>query len=363
MKKFKKFAALALTFCMAASMFAGCDDSSSKKKNKKDRDEEEIEETEDEEETTETEETEETTTEETTTEETTEETTVEETEAEFVLPDGYDNIDAYVFEKYQETIEEINAVDSKALYAFDDSWGSDSWTSLFVQLSESSEVDEYNCVNGELTYIGTSDYVKPTYTYDEIKKFPALVKCNGIEFADKVANGTYYGSILAFALDGTQALVAVGDPIILSESEYNALKPGDTVYSDDEFELIVSDDYNSELGFGMFDDDCWFTKMDDGNYILETSSDYIIHVNNHLTFVNFADNCNIEDHFVWLYGEHGHDFNSTNFLDTMYYDSFVSDDYAGSFNYNMNGWSTAYGILEPVTIQNNTITDVVLGWR
>lgn len=370
MKKFTKITAIMLTFCMALAMMAGCDDSSSKKSKKDKKEKVSQEEVDEHNEITEsiiadieanetTEETEET---EETTKETTEETTEETEVIEFTLPDGYASKEEYVFEKYQEKIDEINAEDPDALYCYADAneYGNDSWTSLVVLKTGASEPEEFNCKNGELVSLGTPAYADPAFDYETIKKLPVFMEVWGYEFVDKIDNGTYYGSVWGFSLDGTKMLVSLGTPIIISADEYNSIKAGD-VFTVGDDEIVVSDDYDGTNL--MFNDDVWFSELEDGNYVLMTSSDYILHYNDKVTIVDIAPDCDIYDNYVSLYGSSDDTYEPDSFINSCYYAAYTDDNKAGSFNYQIGDWREAYAILEPVVVENNTITSVHLGWR
>ena len=389
MKKFKNAVALLVTLSMAAGVFTACESNDSKKKDKhkKDRDHE-VEETT--EATTEPEETTATTVEET-------EPTIEETE-ETVAPSDNNQFQVpYVDENnptvksfmlLNQVIDELNAEDPKGELRYSFSSGyypeADCNWALLVGKEGEDEFDTLIVVNGEVYDEGMSSHYA-YMPYDEIKKLPVFVEMYSpintkeIHIDSEIDDGTYYGSLLAFSLDGTKALVVLSDYITITEEEYDALQPGDHIsIADDDpeftawYDLTVSNEYDGET-YTMFDSNCWFSKMENGDYILTTDSDCVVTYNDRYVFVDIAPDCLTYDTFVYLYQSYGEELpdlsvpqyvgGPNNFSNTFYFHEFTSDELDGSYNPNYPGWSEAYSILEPVIVEDNTITSIWLGWR
>ncbi|NLX69269.1 MAG: hypothetical protein GXZ12_07620 [Clostridiaceae bacterium] len=350
MKKFTKVAALVLAFSLAGFAIAGC----KAVKENKDSD------------TSETEITEET--------ETTE--VSEESESTVEAQQESDSVELSEEEVYQlfmEFIDEYNANHADSMYCFIENCNSDYETiwSLLITSSDQSISEEYTVANGEVTLVGDSIRDHTFYTYDTIRQFPVLL-CSSpspfefecIELIPSIEDGLYYGSINAFSLDGTEMFVYLGDPIIISAEEHDAFLAGDQISVNDGYEISLSSLPESGLSF---------MPQDDGSYILTSANDMIVTVNSRLMIIDVAPDCVICDHFQFFLNggfEEGYDYTQlpnsdgdNNLSNTFFYENYTSDSFE-NINYpNYSTWTPAYGILEPVVIENNQIVSMTLGWR
>ena len=352
MKKLTKVAALVLAFSLAGFAIAGCNEDN------KNRDSD----------TSETEITEET--------ETTEVSEESESTVETQESDSAELSEEEVYMLYMEFIDEYNANHADSMYCFIDNYSIDTETnwSLLITSSDQSVAEEYTVANGEVTLVGDTNRDDTFYTYDTIIQFPVLFgpgqsafgfEC--VELISSIEDGLYYGSIIAFSLDGTQMLVTLGDPVIISPDEYNALQEGDQISVNDGFELNLSTMSESQYSFREQN-----RGQDDASYILTTVNDMIVTINSRIMIIDVAPDCVICDHFQYmLHGVvEGYDYTQlpnsdgdNNFSNTYYYEYFTSDSNT-AINYpNYSTWTPAYGILEPVEIENNQIVSMTLGFR
>lgn len=302
-----------------------------------------------------------------TTEATTVETTVEEIDSPVYTPEGYDA--AYkAYMDYIDTVEESG--DSEYRYGFIECYNlnmSDAPYVLVISEAGSDSVSQYVSIDGNIFDDDTVLYDGPTMTYDGIKSLPVLINTSlyneNTVISNSIADGTYYGSMLAFSLDGTKAWGYFGKAITISEDKYNSLKEGDNlgdVINNDEF----SDEYYTLSEDGRFGDDYHFAETTNGDgYILLAASDVVVTTSEFMAFVDISSDCAISDHFVWLEGTDKFQEESNSFIDTCYYNSLANDGVLSSYYINHNGWTGAYGLLEPVVIENGTITQMTLGWR
>lgn len=375
--KFKKFAAILLAAAISLSAFAACDDSSSsKKKSHKDKEKIEKDEDEDEEDDDDDEkETEESETSETTEiEETTEPTeTTEETEPDEPEFLGYgftteSEGDKYCYDMFMEFIDEYEKANPGSKYAFatyaepcDFPWN----LLILDETSDESVFEAYGIIDGKVSDLSSTYWFSDSaITYESIKALPILIETSGPECCSDLEDGTYFGDLIAFTEDGTKALLVIGSPIILSSEQYESLE-NDTPLLDingNDTGFIVTIDDNGVL----FDDAMWFNGLPDGTYLLVTDSDYTITYDRKYVILDIAEDADIVDTFSYLYddGDFTPSSDKTNaFTRTSFYFYATEDEYTSFYSTTYNGWVTYGAIVEPITVEDGTITQMHLGWR
>ncbi len=253
------------------------------------------------------------------------------------------------------------------------------YPTLQIGYAGASTCQKYIIDNGEVVFYQEGPFNGIHFTYEEFIQLPIMIDMlfstrpiDNIRLETTVPDGTYYGDISAISLDGSMALITVGDPVIITTETYDSLEPGDHLPMLDDnpfYDLTVLDNYGEE-GVLMFGD-LYFIEQADGTYILKGDSDYTPIYNERFLLINIAPDCHIEDTFIWLYGPHEGDISNidisvfpysdgpNNLSNTTYFHSMTDSD----FNTSYNGWIECYGILEPVVISNNTIVNLRLGWR
>ena len=390
--KNKKVLALMLAATMSLSSFAltGCSDDNVEATTENDvaeTSEEEVVETSE----TTTEETSEETTESTTEEsieETTEATTEETTEETAAPEDGY----------IKESANEDNADDAKAYSAFMDyvTYGDfpddavftfeqycfssddnvDSRWGLIITLGE--DATSYAVVNGEVTELSPAYGVYATagLKRDDFLKLPIMEEISG-EFIDssEIPDGTYYGDILSITEDGKRAIVYISDSIKIDQDAFESLDTATSFYDINGEEYIITErsdwgeltivDEDGVTLYGWFNE---YTYNDASHtYTMYTDSDCVVEHHTRLCFIDIAEDCLVEDHFIWL-----GDFGTTDptigydptepltMVNSYYFYMLYTAPYGNSYNEWITGPNS---ILEPVVISNNQIVEVTLGWR
>ena len=193
--------------------------------------------------------------------------------------------------------------------------GTNTYDRYIVEDEEVVLLDQVTFDGAHLTY---HEIIQIPYAYEDI--FWAEVNSiDSVRLENYVPGGTYYGYIYAISLDGRKALAIIGDLMDIVNGDPGSIR--------------VS--------------------------------------NQRLVLVNIDRNCHIEDTFIWLYGSDEDDTSETdisilpysdgpnNFSNTVFFHHALDNSYYLSYN----GWFEAIAIMEPVVIENSTITSMRLGWR
>lgn len=373
--KFQKFAALLLAFTVCTATLTACDSAEPSESTSEATTT-----------TTVAQETEETTlatlaptTESTEATEETEET--EESANEDIY--GEEGIAKYTYDLYMNYIDELEAQNegTDMLYAFYDYSGEGDFKfSLLAKPAGTDTFTQYILSNGEIaqgSYISDSILA---FTADEIKKLPVLAHLgdtadDNFHIVDSLPDGTYFGNICAFSLDGTKALIEASDPVRIPLTELDGLDKnvevtdlnGEPIFIPGYGQLITSDGFEYGRNDTMFDNVFWFVRQDDGTAILMGDSDVVVTYNTKYLTIDIAPDCEITDNFLFLYGKADNeaeiDEEANNILKSFYYQCMTDEEYMGKYNDIYGDWSTAYGILEPITVTNGKITSLTFGWR
>lgn len=372
--KFQKFAALMLAFTVCAAALSACDSTDTSETSKETT-------------TVATKETEETTletlaptTEATKATEETEETEESATEDFY----GEEGITNYTYNLYMNYIDELEAQNegTDMLYTFYNYSGEGDFNyTLLAKPAGTDTFSQYIVSKGEITqgaYI--SDSI-PSFTVDEIKKLPVLAQLgrtaeDDYHVVDSLSDGTYYGNIIAFTLDGTKAFIEASDPVLIPLTELDGLDKNvevtdlndEPIFIPGYGPLITSDNYEYGRNDTMFDGAFYFVRLEDGTAILIGDSDVVITYNTRYLAIDIAPDCEITDNFLFLYGKSENNAElpnegDNNMLKSFYYQCMTDEDYMGKYNSIYGEWSTAYGILEPITVSGGKITSLTFGWR
>lgn len=370
MKK-TKIAALMLAASLGATSLCltACSKEETKKKDKKSK------------------KTEETTVE--TTEETVPETTVVETEepeettapvVDVVECANEDNeADAKAYELFKAFVASNDFSDdarfSYEQYHFFDEDEVDSRWGLII--TEGDDCVAYGIINGEVTS-SDAGYGPTSFNAgldkETFLQLPMMLdiydSIDELISAEDIEDGTYYGGIICASEDGKFAFGDITDPIYIDEDTFNSLDGASSFKDVDGENYEIADSYDNTLYItdeadnGLYG---WFTKLDDGRYIMMTDSDCVVSHHNRYCFIELADDCEINDHFAWLIGGGENDptvgVNPDEPL-TLPNSHYYYSIYTSVFGNVYNGWITgASAMLEPVEIKDGKIVSVTLGWR
>ena len=242
----------------------------------------------------------------------------------------------------------------------------------------------YDAIDGEVTYIGTLDYYDDqALPYDVFRALPCMIQVNADSARNSVnnpADGRFFGDIEAAAIDGSYLLLNIGDPLIISEEEYNSLNVGDVidtpVFGDGQQGMTVtaideSNGYRTVELDGR--DDYWFVQHpyseDDTDYILETYSDNPVLFNYRLCPVPLASDCEVTDQYAALFSDSdteafnnwnpGPDANALTSSSYWFYENVNTTDVPEP----VHGWIPANGLAYPLTIENGELTSINIEWR
>lgn len=339
--------------------------------------------------------------EEETTEETTEETATEETEAT-PTPEPVSEATPTAAETSEETTEETVLADTTAedmtelfgIYSdfladyvvynpnedlrigfgrhYDSNGGA--WDLLITDADgENGHVFSY--VDGEVTEMEGMSITSATYPLDVFLQIPCFFEFwSDIEYVEHPADGRYFGGIEALSLDGRSAIIYYGDPIVLTASEVAALRVGDTIdveiYGMDRI-TVTNIETDSDHTYVQFDAQDLYLYQAYGenpdDYLLMSSSDNPVTVNERLAIVSVADNCVVTDTYSYLTSQQSvdefyasHEETGIALLDSYYFYYITQLD---QYQTASNGWQTAHGLLYPVTISDGQIVQMNAEWR
>lgn len=374
----KKKLALILCVALTLSMLASCD--------KKETNE--TKETSDETTTAETV-AEETTTEETTTEETTEETTTEETTepdiADSVL-DGEYSTDP--FEAYKECATKLHELNDKYRFCYnvDYKTASEEYM-LYVYDPETGIETGFLADNGVLTkadsYKYNEEYIEDMAgSFNSYENFMRLPLMTGLvmdddAYVEELPDGHYIGYIVAVNTEDTsKVLVSLGEPLALTEEEYNNLKPGDkvqgafddvaTVESVDESvtgpgRVTLSEYVETGSSISFYLEQGSIYAANDTDYMLIYSNDVPLAKKYYFTELTVSSDCKIEDdNFANMCMYEGYEEDLKNFISengftdplstsVVYFDSLRVASSTGE-------WVEAHGNMWPCKVTNGQLT-------
>ena len=266
-------------------------------------------------------------------------------------------------------------------YSYED--GHAHWK-LHVSYPDTDMTEIYDAIDGEVTYIGTLDYYDDqALPYDVFRALPCMIQVNADSARNSVnnpADGRFFGDIEAAAIDGSYLLLNIGDPLIISEEEYNSLNVGDVidtpVFGDGQQGMTVtaideSNGYRTVELDGR--DDYWFVQHpyseDDPDYILETYSDNPVLFNYRLCPVPLASDCEVTDQYAALFSDSdteafnnwnpGPDANALTSSSYWFYENVNTTDVPEP----VHGWIPANGLAYPLTIENGELTSINIEWR
>ena len=311
------------------------------------------------------------------------ETTAEETSDEDAPSASSDNDEA--FEAYMNFVDSfVEQYEGDVYFRFERNHSDDGdrWN-LHVSYPSSDMTEIYEYLNGDMNYIGTLDYYDShAMSYGLFHELPCMIDFFGDQYGDSIeeaADGRYFGNMEAASADGTQILLAIGDPFILTEEEYNALQVGDVLdvpalYTGDEPGITVTDivEENGSRNV-ILDEDGEYYFMhdsytgDSSDYILMTVSDNPLWFNPRMIIVDLADNCAVTDIYEYLFDDDDlMDFSvwspepGTSPLASSafwFYENRHSDPEE------VNGWVPIGGLVYPVVIENGEVTSINIEWR
>lgn len=262
--------------------------------------------------------------------------------------------------------------------------GNNRWQ-LHISYPDLDMTEVYECVDGVVTYVGTLDYYESNcLPYDLFTELPCLLEIYNSDIENDIDNpvdGRYFGGIEAAAVDGSYVLLMVGDPVILTEEEYNSLEIGDVIdcpasYSGEEADLTVTDITETngyrdvEIGDGF---EYWFIQgaytEDPSDYMLMTSSDNPVWFTPRMMLVPIAEDCEVTDTYSFLMtdgdGSQFEGWNTdpdANALTSSVYWYFETQAQSNPPE-EVNGWVSTGGLVYPVVIENGEVTSINIEWR
>ena len=311
----KRKLALIVSVALMLSMFASCD----KKETKTDETKETAEET-----TAAETDAEETTSEETTTEETAEETTEETSEpdiADSVLDETY-STDR--FEAYRECATKLHELNDKYRFCYNVDYKTDSEDYLlYVYDPETGIETGFLADNGVLTkadsYKYNEEYIEDMAgsfnSYENFMRLPLMTALimDDDAYVEELPDGHYIGYIIAVNTEDTsKVLVYMGEPLALTEEEYNNLKPGDkvqgafddvaTVESVDESvtgpgRVTLSEYVETGSSVSFYLEQGSKYAANDTDYMLIYSNDVPLAKKYYFTELTVSSDCKIEDDY------------------------------------------------------------------
>lgn len=328
---------------------------------------------------------EETTTEETTTEETTTEETSEPDPADFVLDEKFstDRLEAY-----RECATKLYEANDKYRFRFDSEYMSGSNEDvLFAYDPETGIETEFYADNGVLTKVNSYKYndehieemVGFFDSYENFMRFPLMtyLVIDDDAYVEELPDGHYIGYLVAINTEDTnKVLVLLGEPLVLTEEEYNNLKPGDkiqgvfddvaTVESVDEsitgpgrVTLSEYDENGSSISF--YPEQGSKYAANDTDYLLSYSNDVPVAKKYYFTELTVSSDCEIEDGYyanMCMYEGYEEDlqnFISENGFTDPLSTSVVYFDYLRDAE-SANGWVKASANMWPCKITNGQLT-------
>ena len=257
---------------------------------------------------------------------------------------------------------------------------------LGIVYPDQEMTEVYECVDGEVTYIGTLDYCAfDAMPYEVFSALPCMCDfhcSNNVYEMEDPIDGRYFGDIVAVSADGSSLLLLIGDPFILTEEEYRDLEEGDVIdtppiYEGDDPGMTVTDILETgDHRYVQIDNgaECWFVQgsytEDPTDYILMTNSDNPVRFNPRLVLVPLADNCDVTDTYSFLISNG----------DDSQFDGWNTDPEANALTSSVywyfetevapnppeviSGWlPIGSGLAYPVVIENGEVTSINIEWR
>ncbi len=219
-----------------------------------------------------------------------------------------------------------------------------------------------------------------TCPYDVFMKIPCMCMVFTDTFSDNLADGRYFGSVMAVTDDASELLVYAGHQISLTEEEYLALKPGDQIeagfYGYDYFTVVSVDESKTDSNRVEFDiDKNDALKFEQGGPYAENDTDFVLmgsndcpaYIDGSIAILTLASDCKIDDEGFSVFTlPEGFEADAKAYAESQgleapfatsacyYYFFSVQED---GFGYeSSNGWTPVYGCLWPFEVTDGQIS-------
>ena len=223
----------------------------------------------------------------------------------------------------------------------------------------------------------TRDFISSNATnYDTFIQLPVMTEIGHCQSAGDIyeapADGRYFGSMLGATDDGTCILVALGEAIVLTEAEYNALEVGDIIPGhptwNSDLDLVVTDitGSGSSREVEVCDGEMWFSHSYAENptdYVLTEASDNPVYTQTYLYGLDLAEDCEVTDTYSFLAGDSAFavDFEAGPLVNSVYWHySREIDPYRSEL---IGEWYEMDGLAYPVVVENGVVTAINIEWR
>ena len=277
-------------------------------------------------------------------------------------------------------IDQIHEQYPDAEYAFESAYDQDEehWYWIVVVSYSDGSFDFFRNIDGNMTPENSIlEFWGDSYTYDQIRNVPLIYNYSydGIEYADSVDDGVYFGSIVAVDSDLSEAIVCIGEPITRTVEELSGYEVGDTIRIDEiDYDFVVAeiDDgfIGSEDGEPYFSYSYTSAIGEDDVMMLTEYSDNPCYCNQRYVVVPISPTCEVTDVFSMLSGTDEADptLDNGTTLSRSYYWTYMNSDldmlsYLRETDLANNGYRLVYGLLYPVKIVNGQISNMNIEWR
>ena len=320
------------------------------------------------------------------TEETTEQTTASETQpsSTTVSPEetaavyANSNTDEFNYYAFMNFVYNYNQQNPGYEYGFERSYTDRYEWTLVISDPEAGTSDVYVVRDDVFPEVyETRDFVSTNAAdYDVFIQLPTMTEighCTGTDnIYEAPEDGRYFGNLLGAADDGTYILAALGEAIVLTEAEYNALEVGDIIPGhpswNSDFEFVVTDitGSGSNREVEVCNGELWFSHgyaENPTDYVLTEASDNPVYTQTYLYALPLADNCDVTDTYSFLTGDSDFevDPNAGPLVNSVFWHySRELDPYRSE---RVNYWYEMDGLAYPVVVENGEVTALNIEWR
>lgn len=236
------------------------------------------------------------------------------------------------------------------------------------------------------------------HSYEDFMKLPMSIYMDGpikgervvYPIYDSVEDGTYNAALMAVSIDGTKAVIAITDPVIISAEEFYNLKPGDRVTVTDSdphylYDLTISKDfdpydpeYSCDIDRAYPTENMKYTfkycvfrfyQMEDGNFVLglgrhgQTDAG----MNARMAIVDIAPDCEIIDESTTVDFNplitptpYGYSDGINNLTKSYFFYLYTALDTGINHPYIYNDWISMGTYMEPCVIKDNKIIEMTV---